>query len=63
MKRIEMKKNITAKTPADLLDKIYKAEGWVRAEGEVRSLRAGVLYVFNRNNRQGMYIATRKEAK
>jgi hypothetical protein len=52
---------ITARTPADLLDKVYKAEGWTRAEGEVRSRRAATLYTLGRDNRRGVYVATRQE--
>lgn len=52
---------IKAAIPADLLDKIYKAEGWVRAEGEVRVRRANALYVITRDNKAGQYVATPKE--
>ena len=52
---------LKAAIPADLLDKIYKAEGWVRAEGEVRVRRANALYVITRDNKAGRYVATPKE--
>ena len=55
-----MKKKITARIPADLLDKIYKAEGWVRVEGEVRARRAKTLYTLAVDHRRGMYVATQK---
>lgn len=51
---------ITARSPADLLDKIYSSEGWVRAEGEVRIRRANAVYTIARDNRRDRYTATRK---
>lgn len=53
-------KTLKATTPADLLDKIYAAEGWLRAEGEVRSRRASTAYDLGRDNRRAVYTATRK---
>ncbi len=53
-------KIITARIPAELLDKIYAAEGWTRAEGETRIRRANALYTIARDNRRGRYVATRK---
>jgi hypothetical protein len=52
---------IKADTPAGLLDKIYKAEGWVRAEGEVRVRRVNALYVITRDNKAGRYVAAPKD--
>jgi hypothetical protein len=51
---------LEAAIPADLLDKIYARENWTRLEGEVRSRRAkDAGWVFSRNNRRGVYTATR----
>jgi hypothetical protein len=58
-----MRRKLTASTPADLLDAVYRNEGWIRAEGEVRSRRAAVLYDLSRDNRRGQYAAVRKEVK
>jgi len=52
---------LQAAIAADLLDKIYEAEGWKRAEGEVRIRRANALYVIVRDNQKGRYVATPKE--
>jgi len=52
---------IKAAIPADLLDKIYKVEGWVRAKGEVRVRRANALYAITRDNKAGQYVATPKD--
>lgn len=53
-------KILRAKTPADLLDKIYAAEGWVRREGEVRSTRAKEAgWVFARDNRRDVYSGSK----
>lgn len=52
-------KPITAKSPAELLDKVYAAEGWTRAEGEVRIRRANAVYNIVRDNRLNRYVATR----
>lgn len=53
-------KTLTARTPAELLDSIYRAEGWTQAPGEVRSRRASALYDLARDNRRECYTATRK---
>lgn len=53
-------KIIIARIPAELLDKIYAAEGWTRAEGETRIRRANVVYTIARDNRRDYYTATRK---
>lgn len=52
---------LKATIPAELLDKIYKAEGWTRGPGEVRARRANALYVITRDNKAGVYVATPKE--
>lgn len=53
---------LTARTPADILDKVYKAEGWTRREGEVRSRRAKEAYDLGRDDRRGLYTAERCSA-
>ncbi len=55
------RQTLRATIPAELLDKIYKAEGWVRGPGEVRARRANAVYVITRDNRAGVYVATPKE--
>jgi hypothetical protein len=52
---------LKAPIASDLLDKIYKAEGWKRAEGEVRVRRANAVYLIVRDNKQALYVATPKE--
>jgi hypothetical protein len=52
---------ITATTPADLIDKVYRAEGWTKVEGEVRARRVKTLYTLTRDNRANRYVATPKE--
>lgn len=56
------KKIITAAIPADLIDKVFAAEGWTRREGEVRVRRVKALYTLAVDHRRGRYTATRKEA-
>lgn len=51
---------ITAKTPADLLDKIYNREGWTRTEGEIRVRRANEKYIITRNNTKQRYEAVER---
>jgi hypothetical protein len=53
------RKTLTARIPADLIDKIYKAEGWSKVEGEVRVRRCNALYNITRN-RDDRYVATPK---
>lgn len=52
---------ITARVAADLIDKVYAAEGWTKLEGEVRSRRVKALYDLSVDSRGGFYIATRRE--
>jgi hypothetical protein len=53
-------KIITARIPADLIDKVFAAEGWTRREGEVRVRRVKELYALSVDHRRGRYVATRK---
>jgi hypothetical protein len=55
------RRTIKARIPADLIDKIYKAEGWTKVEGEVRVRRCNALYLITRN-RDDCYVATPKDA-
>ena len=48
--------------PADLIDAIYKAEGWKKVEGECRTARCKTLYDITRDNRANRYVATRRAA-
>ena len=54
------RKTLTAKVPADLIDKIYRAEGWTKVEGEVRALRIKTAYCLSVDARRGVYVATPK---
>ena len=53
---------ITAHTMADLLAKVYAAEGWVRAFGESKTARAKAAYDLGINHKGNRFTATRKEA-
>jgi hypothetical protein len=52
---------IKRSSPAELMDAIYRAEGWRRAEGESRTKRVNAAYVVTVDARANRYIATRKE--
>lgn len=47
--------------PADLIDAVYKAEGWTRREGEAAVARVKTLYNLTTDARNGRYVATRRE--
>ena len=51
-------KVLTATIPADLIDKVYRAEGWTKVEGEVRAARVKTLYALSVDARRGRYVAT-----
>lgn len=56
-------KILTARTLVDLVDKIYKDEGWVKQENEptaVRCVSAG--WVFSTVVSSHVYVAEKKEA-
>jgi hypothetical protein len=54
------RKVLRAAIPADLVDKIYKAEGWTKVRDEVRTRRCKEVYDFSVDRRVGRYIATPK---
>jgi hypothetical protein len=54
------RKKLTAAIPADLINKVYAAEGWTPREGEVRIRRAKTAYCISRDNVKGVYVATPK---
>ena len=53
-----MTRKHSAKTPIELLAKVYKAEGWTRVAGESRTKRVGKLYTVTVDHKRGVYIAT-----
>jgi len=54
------RKVLKAAIPADLVDKIYKAEGWIKIRDEVRTRRCKEVYDFSVDHRASLYIATPK---
>ena len=58
--RILARKKLTAAIPADLIDKVYAAEGWTKVEGEVRIRRVKTVYCISKDNVKGVYVATPK---
>lgn len=54
------RKTLTARIPADLVDKIYKVEGWIKVRDEVRARRCKEVYEFSVDHRAGRYVATPK---
>lgn len=54
------RKTLTARTLRDLLDRIYKVEGWTRAFGESPTARAKTLYDLTINHKTNRFIATPK---
>ena len=51
---------LKARIPADLIDKVYAAEGWTKVEGEGRTARVKTLYDLGCDTRAGLYTATRR---
>jgi hypothetical protein len=49
---------LKAAIPADLIDKIFKAEGWIKVRDEVRILRCNAVYDISRTYNR--YVATPK---
>ncbi len=49
-----------APTPADLIDKVYKVQGWKKVEGESRARRVNELYDITKNDRRNRYEATQR---
>ena len=54
------RKKLTAAIPADLINKVYAAEGWTKVEGEVRIRRVKTVYCISVDARKGVYVATPK---
>jgi len=54
------RKTLTAAIPADLINKVYCAEGWTKVEGEVRALRVKTAYCLSVDARKGVYVAIPK---
>ena len=54
------RKTLTAAIPADLINKVYCAEGWTKVEGEVRAVRVKTAYCLSVDARKGVYVATPK---
>ena len=52
------RKTLTDAIPADLINKVYHAEGWTKVEGEVRALRVKTVYRLSVDARKGVYVAT-----
>lgn len=58
-----MKRRVIKRAVAiELIDAVYKAEGWRRAEGESRVARVKALYDLTADARANRYIATPKES-
>ena len=54
------RKKLTAAIAADLINKVYAAEGWTKVEGEVRIRRVKTVYCISVDARKGVYVATPK---
>ena len=57
-RQILARKKLTAAIPADLINKVYAAEGWTKVEGEVRIRRVKTVYCISKDNAKGVYVAT-----
>ena len=57
-RQILARKKLTAAIPADLINKVYAAEGWTKVEGEVRIRRVKTVYCISKDNVKGVYVAT-----
>jgi hypothetical protein len=52
---------IIARTMADLMSKIYEAEGWSRSRGESKIFRAQTAYKITIDAKGNRFVAVRKE--
>lgn len=52
------RKKIERAVALDLIQAVYKAEGWVRREGESQVARVKQLYAITADPRRNRYIAT-----
>jgi glycerol dehydrogenase-like iron-containing ADH family enzyme len=52
---------IIARTMADLISKIYEAEGWVRSRGESKVYRAQTAYKIRIDHKGNRFVAVRME--
>lgn len=52
------RKTLTAKTPADLIDKVFQKEGWVKLEGQNRVRMVKTLYTLTVDHRNDKFVAT-----
>ena len=46
-----------APTPSDLIDRVYKVQGWEEVEGESRGKRVNDIYDITKNDRRNRYEA------
>ena len=54
------RKVLKARIAADLIDKVFRAEGWTKEEGQVRTRMVKGLYTLSVDHRGGKYVATPK---
>jgi glycerol dehydrogenase-like iron-containing ADH family enzyme len=52
---------LIARTMADLISKIYEAEGWVRSRGESKVYRAQTAYKIKIDHKGNRFVAVRME--
>jgi hypothetical protein len=50
-----------AKTLADLMDAIYRHEGWRRQEGDSRAKRVNAAFEVSTDHRRSDFVARRRE--
>lgn len=57
---VRKRRILKAAIAADLINKVYAAEGWTKVRDEVRSRRVQEVYVLSVDHRAGRYVATPK---
>lgn len=50
----------TAKTPIELMAKIYRAHGWTRVAGESRTKRVTKIYTVMIDHGKGVFVAAKR---
>ena len=55
-----IRKTLKAAIAAELIDKVFRAEGWIKVQGQERVKMVKTLYDLSVDHRAGRYVATPK---
>ncbi len=56
----DMTKRITGKSMLDIIDKVYRTEGWVHQVGDVKTARVLTAYFVSKNYGSDRWVAVRR---